>query len=121
MAERGEAAIKTSLAQAARYPTGTSLLYSALDYALGPKDVVVLASAEDSKGNEKMLKALRERFLPRTLVLCADSGDTRLNELTPLLQGKEARDGQTTAYLCRGETCQAPVTNVDELIALLES
>lgn len=121
MTERGEAVIKTSLAQAARYPTGTSLLYSALDYALGPKDVVVLASAENGTGKEEMLKAMRERFLPRTLVLCADSNDAILNELTPLLQGKEALNGQTTAYLCRGETCLAPVNNVDELIALLEN
>ncbi|APG28995.1 hypothetical protein A7E78_02795 [Syntrophotalea acetylenivorans] len=120
MTERGEAAIKTSLAQAARYPTGTSLLYCALDFALGPKDVVVLASDLNGTGMDKMLRALRERFLPRTLVLCADAEDTQLNELTPLLQGKAAIDGQTTAYLCRGETCQAPVTSVDELIAMLE-
>jgi len=119
MAERGEAAIKTSLAQAARYLTGTSLLYTALDYALGPQDVVVLAAADDG-GSQKMLTALRQHFLPRTLVLLADPSDTRLNELTPLLQGKEARGGQTTAYLCRDETCQAPVTSAEELIALLE-
>ena len=120
MAERGEAAIKTSLAQAVRYPTGTSLLYTALDYALGPKEVVVLAAAESDTVSQEMLAALRKRFLPRTLVLRADPDDARLNELTPLLQGKEAQKGQSTAYLCRGETCQAPVTSVDELIALLE-
>ena len=120
MAERGEAAIKTCLAQAARYPTGTSLLYTALDYALGPKDVVVLAA--DSNGDHKeMLTVLRKHFLPRTLVLLADPDDVRLNELTPLLQGKVTQDGQTTAYLCRDETCQAPVTDAEELIALLES
>jgi uncharacterized protein YyaL (SSP411 family) len=121
MAQRGEAVIKTSLAQAARVPTGTSLLYCALDFALGPKDVVVLANGENGTATDKMLKALRERFLPRTLVLCADAEDTQLNEITPLLQGKEALDGQTTAFLCRGETCQAPVTSVDALIDLLES
>ncbi len=121
MAQRGEAVIKASLAQAARYPTGTSLLYCALDFALGPKDVVVLAKGENGSGMEKMLATLRERFLPRTLVLCADADDTQLNELTPLLQGKESLEGQATAYVCRGETCQAPVTGVDELISLLES
>jgi hypothetical protein len=120
MLERGEATIKTSLAQAARYPTGTSLLYTALDYALGPKDVVVLVAANDG-GNKEMLDALRGRFLPRTLVLLADPDDARLNELTPLLKGKETRDGHSTAYLCRDETCQAPVTSAAELIALLEN
>ncbi len=120
MTERGEAAIKPCLAQAARYPTGTSLLYTALDYALGPKDVVVLAAVEGDAGSKAMLAALRERFLPRTLVLRADPNDTRLNELTPLLQGKEAREGQTSAYLCRDETCQAPVTSAEELIVQLK-
>ncbi len=79
----------------------------------------MLAIADDG-GSKEMLTAMRERFLPRTLVLLADPDDARLNELTPLLQGKETRDGQTTAYLCRGETCQAPVTNAEELISLLE-
>lgn len=121
MAERGEAAIKTSLAQAVRYPTGTSLLYTALDYALGPQDVVVLvAAAENDTVSQEMLSALRQRFLPRTLVLLADPNDARLNALTPLLQDKVALKGQTTAYLCRDETCQAPVISANALIALLE-
>ena len=121
MSERGETALKTSLSQAARYPTGTSLLYTALDYALGPNEVVVLTPSDDRQGVKEMLDALRNRFLPRTLVLLADPDDQELNRLTPLLQGKKTLDDKTTAYLCRGETCRAPTTSAEELIALLDS
>ena len=121
MADRGEAIIKTSLPQAQRFPTATSLLYTALDFALGPHQVIVLAAGDDQAGLQAMLAALRERFLPGTLILLADANDARINNLTPLLHGKEAIDGKATAYLCRGETCQAPVTDAEALTALLDN
>ncbi len=121
MAQRGEAAIKTSLAQAVRRPTGCSLLFTALDYALGPKQVVVLAGNGDAEAYQEMLTALRRKFLPRTLIMLSDPEDKKLHELTPLLQGKGPVEGKTTAYLCRDETCMAPATQVEELLERLES
>lgn len=121
MAERGEAVLQTSLGPAAANPTGCSLLLTALDYALGPKDVVVLATGADEDLTRKMLTALRRRFLPRTLIITADPEDRRLHQLTPLTTDKEPLQGQTTAYLCRDQTCLAPATSVEELLARVDS
>ncbi len=118
--KRGEAVLKASLDQAESYPTSTSLLLQALDFALGPKQTVVLVSGENDETAEGMLKALRSRFLPRTLILKTDPGQEQLTDIAPLVRGKTARNGQTTAYLCRGRTCQAPVQSPEELVELLE-
>lgn len=121
MEQRGEAVLKASLDQAKRYPTKTSLLRIALDYALGPKQVVVLATGESQEVADEMLKALRSRFLPRTMILKTDGETEKLAKLAPLVTGKEAQNGQTTAYLCRDQTCLAPAKNAEELIELLKS
>ncbi len=121
MAKRGEAVLQASLGPAAANPTGCSLLLTALDYALGPKDVVVLATGNDEKLTRQMLTTLRRRFLPRTLIIKADPQNRHLQQLTPLTADKEPLQGQTTAYLCRDQTCLAPATTVDELLARIDS
>jgi uncharacterized protein YyaL (SSP411 family) len=120
MAGRGESVLRQSLGKAARYPAGCSLLLSALDYALGPKQTVVLVPGENSEETEAMLKVLRSRFLPRTLILKTDPAGERLADMAPPVRGKTARNEQATAYLCRGQTCLAPVQSAEELVELLE-
>jgi uncharacterized protein YyaL (SSP411 family) len=34
--------------------------------------------------------------------------------------GKTTKEGQPAAYMCRNQTCQAPVTTVEELAELLD-
>jgi len=41
-----------------------------------------------------------------------------LNESHPAF-GKKAVDGKPTAYVCRGNVCSLPVTDPEELAALL--
>ncbi|MEZ4599001.1 MAG: thioredoxin domain-containing protein [Syntrophotaleaceae bacterium] len=120
MEKRGEEVVKASLPHAARYPTRTSLLRTALDYALGPRQVVVLAPGENPEIVEDMLRALRSRFLPRTLVLKNGPGAEDLAKYAPLVEGKGAINGRTAAYICRGQTCLPPVQSVEELVELLE-
>jgi uncharacterized protein len=118
--KRGEAVLKASLEQVERYPTNSSLLLQALDFALGPKQIVVLVPGENGETTEAMLMALRSRFLPRTLILKTDPAEESLAAIALPVRGKTARNGQTTAYLCRGRTCLAPVQSVEELVELLK-
>ncbi len=55
---------------------------------------------------------MRSEFRPH-LVLAGGGGDV------PLLEGRGAVDGRAAAYVCERFACQRPVTEPDELRALL--
>ncbi|MEW4489719.1 thioredoxin domain-containing protein [Thalassoglobus sp. JC818] len=86
----------------------------ALDLVVGPSRQIVLVESDDEKDSSKLGEWARRQFLPRTTVLWkyqfVDS-----QGIPDLIAGKEMIDGATTAYLCEGGACQAPVTSVEDL------
>lgn len=49
------------------------------------------------------------------LVVAADGADlTAQSRLVPLLQGKVARNGQATAYVCERRVCKLPTADPEE-------
>jgi hypothetical protein len=114
---RGEALLQNGLVQASRHPSAHAQFLIALDYALGPKTEIVLAIGRDSGTAAEMLRAIRSRFLPRTVVMQRRAGED--DSALPLLRGKEPLNGKTTVYLCRDQTCREPVTTTKKLEELL--
>ena len=64
---------------------------------------------------EPLLAQLRVTFLPnRILTVVVEGKDlTAQMKLIPLLEGKFARDGQATAYVCENRVCDLPTTDPD--------
>ena len=63
---------------------------------------------------EPLERVVRSTFRPH-LVLAGGEPDG-----VPLLDGREPVDGRAAAYVCERFACQRPVTEPDELAALLE-
>jgi uncharacterized protein len=82
----------------ARYPTGFGRYLAALDFHLGPVVEVALVwpAGEDPAG--PLLDAVG----------------------LPLLEGKRAEGGRTTAYVCRKYVCQAPTSDSEALARQLD-
>ena len=80
-----------------------------LDYAVGPRGEVVIAG--DGK---EFLDHVRERFLPRTIVLRAGA------RFFPVGANMREIDGKPTAYVCQNYVCQLPVNEVLKLDELLQ-
>jgi uncharacterized protein YyaL (SSP411 family) len=57
-------------------------------------------------------RVVRETFRPHIVLAAGADG-------VPLLEGREPVDGRAAAYVCERFTCQRPVTEPDELRALL--
>ncbi len=94
-----------------RYPQGHMTLIAALDEQLQPPQIIVLRGTADSIARWR--GELDRLFDPRRLILAIPSGAP---DLPPALATKPApADGSTVAYLCRGPTCSAPLTSLDEL------
>ncbi len=116
MAEDGRARDIAERYLAARLPQmqenvfASAHLLCALDTYLHGAVVVVTGG----NGREELLGATRRSFAPATML----AGSWAASSL--LADKVDTADGQAQAYVCRGQTCSAPVTGADELQALLD-
>jgi uncharacterized protein YyaL (SSP411 family) len=110
----GVAAIRPVAPLMLRYPAGFGRFLSALDFHLGPPvEVAVVWPAGARVGpGDPLLHEVFSRYLPGRVVAGAPEGDT---DGLPLLAGKVARAGRTTAYVCERYACQAPTDDPAEL------
>ncbi|MCC7443050.1 MAG: thioredoxin domain-containing protein, partial [Bdellovibrionales bacterium] len=97
-----------------KHPVAVTQLLIALDWLKNPVKEVVLAPAADARGGGPLKQFIDSRYLPHALVV-----STALQG-SPLTEHRSPRQGKETAYVCEGQTCQAPVTEVEALRKLLE-
>jgi uncharacterized protein YyaL (SSP411 family) len=97
-----------------RSPRGAAELVAALDFHLDRTKEVVIVAPDTLADAEPFLSVLRETYLPnRVTVVAKEGGDLRAQvERIPLLQGKIARDGKATAYVCEQGVCLLPTSDV---------
>jgi uncharacterized protein len=94
---------------ATQHPTAFGHLLSAIDFALA--DVREVALVGDDRA--PLEQVVRAEFRPH-LVLAGGEADG-----VPLLEGREPVGGRAAAYVCERFACRRPVTEPDELRALL--
>ena len=96
--------------QAAAQPYMGARLLAALDDAMNGVELVV----SEGEGRERLVEAALRAYAP-TLSLVGPWAEESLRE------GKGPADGRAQAYVCRGQTCSAPVSEPAELVALLQA
>ena len=112
------AAIATVVTPARRHPTAFGRALCVVDLLLGPATEIAIV-APPGADPEPLLRVARERYLPRAVLACAATDDERAAEAVPLLRDRPAAGGRPTAYVCERFVCRLPVTEPDELAALL--
>jgi hypothetical protein len=99
----------------ARAPRAFLGLLGVLDLALRePLDVALSGNPADP-GVQVLLREVHGRFLPGRVV------SVSAEALLPLHEGRRGVEGRAQAYVCRGQTCAAPVGTAHELAELLEA
>jgi uncharacterized protein len=101
---------------AVRHPTAFGHLLQAIDLQLAPRREVALVG--DADGVAALAAVVRETRRPH-LVLAGGPGDGRT--AVPLMEQRTPVDGRAAAYVCERFACQRPVTEPDELRALLDA
>jgi uncharacterized protein len=99
---------------AVRHPTAFGHLLQALDLYLAPRREVALAG--DRAGVAALAAVIREARRPH-LVLAAGPGEGAT--AVALMEQRTPVDGRAAAYVCERFACQRPVTEPEELRALL--
>jgi len=82
----------------------------------GPREVAIVGAPEDPSTARLHRVALSARA-PGAVVAVGDP--SRPAAGVPLLDGRSARDGKPTAYVCRHFVCAAPTTDPQVLAAAL--
>jgi uncharacterized protein YyaL (SSP411 family) len=108
--ERAVGALRLLHELAAQHPQAFGHLLQALDFQLAPVKEVALVGDVLSA----LERVVRGQFRPH-LVLAGGASDG-----VPLLQDRPPVDGRSAAYVCERFACKAPVTEPDELQALLD-
>ena len=79
-----------------------------------PKEIAIIGKKGDAK-TDAMLAALHSMYVPNKIVALSEPNDAVL----PLLANKGQIDDSTTAYVCENYVCQAPTTDVEEFVEML--
>jgi uncharacterized protein len=95
---------------APEHPAGFGHLLQAIDFHVSPVREVALVGSDRAP----LERVVRSRFRPRIVVAGGDPDGV------PLLAGREPVDGRAAAYVCEHFACRRPVTEPDELAALLD-
>jgi len=94
---------------AARHAQAFGHLLQALDFHFADVKEVALVGPD----REPLERTVRGRFRPHIVVAGGEPDGV------PLLEGREPVEGRAAAYVCEHFACQRPVTEADELEALL--
>ena len=104
------------------HPSAYSWYLSGLEFAVDGGRELVIEGDPSSDAFQSMLAAARAGFRPHlvTLVRAAGTATAGLEEVAPFTAAFRGKPGaDATAWLCRGQVCERPVTTVEELEALL--
>jgi uncharacterized protein YyaL (SSP411 family) len=88
-------------------------LLLAIDFRLDTPKEVIIVTPISRREADPLLARLRSTFLPnRVLTVAVEGADLAAQaRLVPLLQGKVARKGQATAYVCERNVCKVPTSD----------
>jgi len=101
---------------AVAYPNGFAHLLGALERSVtSPAEIAIIGDPADER-TRALQREVATRLVPASVTLTGSGGDP-----SPLLAGREARNGAPTAYVCEHYTCKQPVTTAAELGEQLEA
>ena len=95
------------------------MLMSALDFALGPSNEVVIAGDLQADDTMDMLKALRKEFIPNKVVILRPDEESEITRISDYTKSLSSKEGKATAYVCRNFSCRLPVTEPGKMLELL--
>lgn len=90
------------------HPTAFAYLLGALDRAVHPTIEIAVVGDPSDPATAALVAEVTGRLIPGAVTLTAPAGVGA--DLSPLLVARDQVDGLPTAFVCRGYTCDLPVT-----------
>jgi uncharacterized protein len=120
-----ESADRTFAAFASRLhlaPVAIPQMLTACEFLLGEPREIILTGRRDTAEVRALLHELNSRFVPSRVVLLVDSAETQqaLAAGIPSIGSMNPLEGRASAYVCRGYTCQLPVSEPAQFAELIQ-
>ncbi|MFN0279263.1 MAG: thioredoxin domain-containing protein [Pyrinomonadaceae bacterium] len=106
--------LRLMAAQMRKYPQGFGRALSAMEFHLSPKKEIAVIG---TKGNE-LEREILSKYLPNAVVILSSEFESDA-AVIPLLKDRGMIEDKPTAYICENFVCRRPVTNVDDMIELV--
>jgi uncharacterized protein YyaL (SSP411 family) len=105
-----------------KFPSGHTQLMVSVDFGMGPSYEVVIVGKSGAKDTEKMLKALRNRFIPNkvTILRPTEKKSPDIDKIAEFVKHQVSIDGKATAYVCLNFACKLPTTDVNKMLELIK-
>jgi hypothetical protein len=96
-----------------RSPSALSEMLLAVDFWTDTPKEIIIVTPPGSEGAEPLLAELRHAFVPNRVLVVVSEGEplAMLARIVPLVEGKLAREGKATAYVCERRVCELPTTD----------
>jgi len=109
LVERARSGLRRHAEGLRRWPTAYSELLLLIDFLAGEPPEVFVVGARDDERVARRIRALQRQWPPRRVfALVEPATAAALGALLPSAEGKVARDGLPTVYVCHEGVCQAP-------------
>jgi uncharacterized protein YyaL (SSP411 family) len=103
-------------------PSAYSMLMSAVNFGVGPSYEVIIAGNPDAPETKSMLSALRAEFVPNKVVVFRPPGESpEIVKFAEYVRYNTSIQGKTTAYICLNYYCELPTSDIEQMLALLNS
>jgi uncharacterized protein YyaL (SSP411 family) len=94
-----------------RAPAAHTYMLVGVDFAVGPTSTVILIGDSKEDSMQRMLGALKMRYLTNTVVSMRSPGKVGL--------GYEKIDDKATAYVCSEHKCMPPTNEPEKMLEFL--
>ncbi len=101
-----------------RYPAAFTAYLTGAAHLLEPTREVVIVGPPGRDDTRALVEAARAVYAPETAVLLA-APDGALGRVAAFTRGMSEVGGRAAAYVCQNFACEAPLTDPDELAAVL--
>jgi uncharacterized protein len=121
LAERGRKTIDSFAATLSHFASAMPQMLVALDFSVSEPRQIVIAGKIENERMRALLKEIHRHFTPNKTLMLADGGEGQrfLGENNEAIRAMKLVDDKAAAYVCENFTCQAPVTEPEQLGELL--
>ena len=104
-----------------RWPQAFGTALVALAFHVAEPREVAIAGPLDDPATQALVLVARDSAGPAAVIAAGDPAEPRAGVAAPLLVARPLVDERPAAYVCRGFTCRAPVTDPEALRAELRA